>query len=156
MHFVPLTGSQFFFVIATMKTKDVLKRAWQWLSTEGYTNMKRYGVMMNKSCFWVMIWKHEFFIMTPWHFLIFISFCWKLLLCSFQNRSCFHCSYNQKRGCGFKVGKLTFSPCTGMLSYQWLDFQPMVQNINGLALLVLKAGNALKVFSWHICAIRTT
>ena len=38
MHF--FLSAVFFFVIATVKTRHVWKRALQELSTEGYTNMK--------------------------------------------------------------------------------------------------------------------
>ena len=47
-------------------------------------------------------------------------------------------------------------PFTGMISYRWLDFQPVVQNQNWLLPIVLKVENALKLFFCHIYAIRTT
>ena len=43
-----------------------------------------------------------------------------------------------------------------MISYQWLDFQLVVENFNWLSLKVVKVGNGLKVISLHIYAIRTT
>ena len=60
---------------------------------------------------------------------------------------------HKKNDCRFKFCELTFSSCTGMISYQ-LDFQPGVQNLGWLLMIVLKVGNAFKVFSWHIFAIR--
>ena len=45
---------------------------------------------------------------------------------------------------------------TGMFSYRWLDFQPVVQNQNWLLPIVLKVENALKLLFGHIYAIRTT
>ena len=50
----------------------------------------------------------------------------------------------------------THSHCTGMILYQWLDFQPVVQNWNWLSPIALKVGNTLTWFSWPIYAIRTT
>ena len=58
---------------------------------------KSNGVMRKKSCFLVMIWTNDFFIMTVWPFLIGTSFHWKPLQRCFQNRSCFPCSYNQTK-----------------------------------------------------------
>ena len=91
-----------FLVIATVKTRYDLKRAWQGLSMEGLTNLKR---SRGKNHFLLMIWKHEFFIMTLWPFPIQISFPLKALSCSFQNVFFYR----------------TLFLCTGMTSYQWLD-----------------------------------
>ena len=94
--FLWLTWSHFF-IIATVKTRRVLKRAWQGLLTEGYPNMKRLWGMMKKSCF-----SHD---LKTWDFKydaktfnnLYIFFCWRLLPCSFQNRSCCHFCYNQNK-----------------------------------------------------------
>ena len=57
--------------------------------------------------------------------------------------SCFGFSHSHKK----TTGDLNiFLPFTGMISYQWLDFQPVVQNLNWLLPIVLKVENALKLF----------
>ena len=112
--------SFFHAAFCTVKTRHVLKRAWQGHSTEGYANMNRSWGHDEKVMFLVMIFM--IFIMTPQHFPICISFCWKLFPCSFQNRSGFPVAITNKNDCRFKVAHLKFSPCSCMISYQWLYF----------------------------------
>ena len=50
-----------------------------------------------------MTWKHDFFSMTSWIFPLCTPIIWKPLPCSFQNRSCFHSSYNQKKSPLWKI-----------------------------------------------------
>ena len=74
---------------------------------------------MKKSCFQVMTWKHKIFIMIPWLLYLCTHFIWKLFLYCFQNRPCFHCSYNQKKSylCLKKIFYIFY--CTGLISHQW-------------------------------------
>ena len=76
---------------------------------------------MKKVIFWVMIWKHNYFFMTPWPFPICTSFLWKPFPCCFRTFFCFHCIYYPTNICIFKVSQLIFSTCscTCMISYKW-------------------------------------
>ena len=53
-------------VMATVKTRHVLKRSLQGRLTEGYTNTKKNPWFMVKNlCFEIKTKKHDFFIMIP-------------------------------------------------------------------------------------------
>ena len=85
-----LKTQQFFFGYSFTGKKRYIKKTWQGLSAKGYPYWKRSWGHDEKSCFVVLIWKHKFFIMTPWPFLIRTSVHWKLLPCSFQKRYFYH------------------------------------------------------------------
>ena len=51
-------SEELFFLIATVKTRHVLKRAWQWLS-DGVHNGLGHDVMLKKSCFKVLTFQHD-------------------------------------------------------------------------------------------------
>ena len=87
-----------FLVIAKVKQDLFWKKAWKGLSNEGGTKWTRsWGHDKKNTCSQIMAQKHDFLSITPWFFPLCISFIWKPLPCSFQNRSCFPCSYNQKK-----------------------------------------------------------
>ena len=71
----------------------VLKRAWQGLSDNWGTQWVKSWGHAEK----VMFSSHDFFSMTPWLYPLCTPIIWKHLRCSFQNRSYFHSSYNQKK-----------------------------------------------------------
>ena len=95
-----------------------MARAFRWLVC---TVGKVMGLMLKKSCFQVMTWRHAFFSMTPWLYPLCRPIIWKPLPCSCKNRSCFHSSYNQKKV--LCIEQKSFCYWTGMISYQWLDFR---------------------------------
>ena len=77
----------------------------------------------------------------------FVSFFLKMSsIMRYQNISCFSFSHSHKKLLGIKKKSSVSLPLTGMISYRWSDFQPVVQNQNWLLPIVLTVENALKLF----------
>ena len=90
-----LDRQHFFFNLATVKTRPVWNNHGQSFQMKGVQSWQGHGVMMKKSCFKIIysktwLFRHEFTT-----FSLCTPIIWKPWPCMFQNRSCFHCSYNQ-------------------------------------------------------------
>ena len=71
-------------------------------------NFEWNGILLKKSGFQVITWKHNFFIMTPWLYPLCTPIIWKPFACSFQNRACYQGKVMTK-----KLSNLNFSRKNG-------------------------------------------